>query len=234
MAERPVFIVNVTGSNLVAAKFVEFQWFAGMSVKQKQRSVESLHGAAENFANAKSILEISTKSPEELGVRLSAFNLSFTTVKQNRTLTVECAYQGSKVFKDGGPYIDIFEGTSRDAKRDERLISSGEIIGFRFFGNDWSLEPKTAFYDWLYISALRKNYDLSEKILNYSAFTDIEFNPQKSLNCQAYSAALFVSMTKRGIIAEVMRSPESFRDFSAQIPKGNHLISDKKQKALDI
>ena len=31
-------------------------------------------------------------------------------------------------------------------------------------------------------------------------FTDIEFNPEKSLNCQAYSAALYSSMVKNKIL----------------------------------
>ena len=37
-------------------------------------------------------------------------------------------------------------------------------------------------------------------ILNYEAFTDIEFNPEKSLNCQAYSAALYSSMVHNKIL----------------------------------
>jgi hypothetical protein len=37
-------------------------------------------------------------------------------------------------------------------------------------------------------------------MLQYQAFTDIEFNPEKSLNCQAYSAALYLSMVKNNIL----------------------------------
>ena len=37
-------------------------------------------------------------------------------------------------------------------------------------------------------------------MLQYQAFTDIEFNPEKSLNCQAYSAALYLSMIKNNIL----------------------------------
>ena len=56
------------------------------------------------------------------------------------------------------------------------------------------------FYSWLYFIALNQNKKLKTEILNYDAFTDIEFNPEKSLNCQAYSAALYSSMVKNKIL----------------------------------
>ena len=62
------------------------------------------------------------------------------------------------------------------------------------------LIPKTAFYNWLYINALLENPELAQKVLEYDAFTDIEFNPGKSLNCQAEAAALFVALNRQGLI----------------------------------
>ncbi len=210
MAERPLFIPAAEGPALVRTKHVEFQWFPGMAVSQKQKSVDSLHAAACKLPGISKVLEVSSKSREELGVALSAFNLSFTTVKHNRTLSVECAYQGSKVFEQGGPFVDIFGMTSREAKKDERLRSSGRLTGFRFFGTDWGLEPQTAFYDWLYINALKKQPSMTEQLLEYSAFTDIEFNPERSINCQAYSVALYISLHKRCLLEEATASKEAF------------------------
>jgi hypothetical protein len=181
-----------------------------MAVSQKQKSVDSLHAAALKLPGISKVLEVSSKSREALGVALSAFNLTFTTVKHNRTFSVECAYQGSKVFERGGPFVDIFGMTSREAKKDERLRSSGRLIGFRFFGADWGLEPQTAFYDWLYINALRKQPNLTEQLLEYSAFTDIEFNPERSVNCQAYSVALYISLLKRCVLHEATSSKAAF------------------------
>jgi len=210
MAERPLFIPATEGPALVKTNYVEFQWFPGMAVSQKQKSVDSLHAVACKLPGISKVLEVSSKSREELGVALSAFNLTFTTVKYNRTFSVECAYQGSKVFEHGGPYVDIFKMTSREAKKDERLRSSGRLIGFRFFGTDWELEPQTAFYDWLYINALKKQPSIAEQLLDYSAFTDIEFNPERSINCQAYSVALYTSLRKRCLLEESMSSKEAF------------------------
>ena len=210
MASRPVFIPSIDGPLLVKTQHIDFQWFPGMAVSQKQKSVSSLHSMAMQKLNIDSILEVSSKSLETLGVELSAFNLLFTTLKQARTLSVECAFQGSKVFENGGPYLDLFEKTSKEAKRDERLKSSGRITGFRFFGTQWETEPRTAFYDWLYLNALNKNPELADKLSGYSAFTDIEFNPEKSINCQAYSIALFSCLIKSNLLNEALSSKESF------------------------
>ena len=82
-------------------------------------------------------------------------------------------------------------------KRDERIKRS-DLKEFSFFGEKFTLEFD--FYSWLYFLALKQNKKLTSEILNYQAFTDIEFNPEKSLNCQAYSAALYSSMITNNIL----------------------------------
>ena len=211
MASRPIFIPSSTGPTLVHTKLIEFKWFPGLSASQKQKSVESLHSAAESQIPALSeVLEVSSKSKLDLGIALSAFNLTITTIKKNLTFSVECAFQGSKVFEEGGPYRDILGLSSREAKRDERLKSSGRLTGFQFFGTEWPLEPRTAFYAWLYINALKKHPEIASQLALYSAFTDIEFNPERSINCQAYSVALFIALEKRGLLDEAASSKASF------------------------
>src|SRR4051812_41600161 len=132
MAWRPIFLPRSDGKQLVFERYVEFQWFPGMSLKQKQRSVDALHTMAKERLGVERPLEISSKSDQETGVRLSSFNLRFTT-RSGRTLTVEAAFQGSKVFAGGGPYRDIFELPPMDAKRDARLKDSGALVAFSFF-----------------------------------------------------------------------------------------------------
>ena len=128
MAERPVYIPAGEGPALVQTKYVEFRWFPGMAVSQKQKSIDSLHAAARALPGIGNILEVSSKSRQELGVALSAFNLSFTTVKHQRTYSVECAFQGSKVFERGGPYVDILDMTSREAKKDEHETALRNLL----------------------------------------------------------------------------------------------------------
>lgn len=234
MAERPVFIPETQGPVLVRTRLVNFHWFPGMAVSQKQKSIEALHAAAIQALGISKILEVSSKSRDTLGVDLSAFNLMITTVKHQRTFSVECAFQGSKVFERGGPYADLLGKDSRQAKKDERLRLSGRLIGFKFCGVEWSLEPQTAFYDWLYISALNKKPDLVDKALEYSAFTDIEFNPARSINCQAYSVALFVSLAKRGSVDEAVSSKEAFLRVVEGAEVSNARQDDTAQGSLRL
>jgi type I restriction enzyme M protein len=213
MACRPVFKVSKYNNTnkFVDEIMFDFQWFPGFAVSQKQKSIIALHGkVSEQFHDAE-ILEISSKSQNEIGVKLSAFNLQITHKNTNEKFTVESAFQSSKVFEGGGPFIDIRFMDSRDAKKDNRLKNSGELKYFQFFNSKWGLEPKTAFYDWLYINALNQNRNLSKEIIKYDIFTDIEFNQKKSINCQARSAALYVSLYKMDLLDEVLESIGSYK-----------------------
>ncbi len=202
MASRPIFTPSLSGKLLVGTYNIDFQWHPGMAKSQSQKSIVSLHLKAMKEIGVDRVLEISSKSPNELGVSLSAFNLMIRTVKHQKEFSLECAYQASKVFERGGPFLDLLEAKSIDAKRDPRLNQHGRLIKFRFFGVDWGLQPRTAFYDWLYINALHKHPELAEQVLTYRAFSDIAFNPERSINCQAYAAALYVSLYERGLLTD--------------------------------
>jgi len=113
-------------------------------VSQKQKSIRSLHEAAEVRIKTNQILEISSRSEIQLGKQLSAFSLAFNLDDGTRT-TVECAYQGSKVFRNGGPYTDLYGLDSRAAKTDERMRRGDKLIAFSLAGQDWPIEPQTFF-----------------------------------------------------------------------------------------
>jgi len=201
MAIRPVF--KPTNSAPFTQKVeVEFQWHPGLAKSQAQKSIDSLHHAAHQDHHIENILEISSKSKSSLGIKLSAFNLSITYNKQS--MTVETAFQGSKVFSEGGPYHDLYESDSISAKKDPRISNSGELIGFKFFNLEFPLKPTTFFYDWLYLQALNQNQTLAEQIMLFDGFSDIAFNPKKSLNCQAKSAALYVALKREGTAPEAI------------------------------
>jgi len=214
MAKRPIFVPIINGKHLVLERYVDFQWHPGFAKSQKQKSIRDLHKMAFELYRVENPLEVSSKSEDPLGVQLSSFNLKFTTQK-GRTLTVETAFQGSKVFERGGPFIDMFDMKPKDAKRDERLRSNGRLLKFSFFGVDWPLEPKTAFYDWLYINALLKNLDLADRVTDIDGFTDIEFNPERSINCQARAVALYCALFHNGKLNEALASPEAFQGLYA-------------------
>lgn len=187
MAKRPAFFIQ---DGQVISKLYAFEWFPGFAISQKQKSIESLHNAiAETDMNA-SPLEISTKSTNALGVKLSAFHLKL------HNYTLENIFQSAKVFENGGPYLDLLEVLPKEAKRDTRLRNSGSLLSFRYQNEDFPIIPKTAFYDYIYIAAVKNMYSLDEikPITNYNYFTDIEFNPDKSINTQARTASILKLM----------------------------------------
>src|ERR1043165_7007543 len=104
MAQRPIYIANLDEGPLVRIRPITFQWFPGLSVSQKQKSIDALHAAAAQLAGIGKVLEISSKSRTPLGIALSAFNLPLAPAQEHGPC-VECAYQGSKVFEHGGPFV---------------------------------------------------------------------------------------------------------------------------------
>ena len=178
-----------------------------MAASQKRKNVAALHNEAVR-RGFKPLLEISSKSTRLLGRNLSAF--CQTLMLEGKTLSIESAYQGSKVFEKGGPFTDLYKASSRDAKKDERLRSSGRLIGFHYDGEDFPLSPTTAFYDWLYLNAIYRNRRWLRRLDRWAGFTDIEFNPERSLNCQARSCAIFVALQHRDELDEAMASFGSF------------------------
>lgn len=208
MAERPIFVPAPESSELVLEVFLPLKWNSGFAAVQKEKNIRALHEAA-SVAGYQDILEVSTKSDKQRGQHLSAFYLK-VKMEHIGEVPLECAFQGSKVFESGGPYIDLYCKDAREAKKDFRLRESGKLIGFEFDGLQWPLEPKTVFYDWLYANCIYEYREWATKLYRYGAFSDIEFNPSRSINCQARSIALFLSLMKRNQLDEAMRSPSNF------------------------
>ena len=199
MAKRPVFS-PISRVPYVDVYQPEFPWNGGFAASQKQKNIDALHEAFLARFPGRNPLEISSKSGLPLGVSLSAFNLRKTVPSLGISVPVECVFQGGKVFSGGGPFTDLYAVSPRDAKRDPRLKERGMLKSFYYEGETYPTVPGTAFYDWLYIKALLENPELSRQLTEFDAFTDIEFNPDKSINCQARAAALFVSLSRGGLL----------------------------------
>lgn len=210
MATRPIFIVEADGPAFVRVQSVDFTWHAGMARSRKQMSMRSLQAAAQTLHPDARLLEVSRMSDTSLGEQLSAFNLTLHHPDHDEPVPVECAFQSSKRFERGGPFLDLLSALPIDAKRDSRLQASGHLTGFRFLGEDWPKDPPNAFYDWIYVNALHRHPELASAILRFDIFTDIAFNPEKSINCQARAVALYVALTRRGALESALASRGEF------------------------
>ena len=228
MAKRPVFTVSTAQPYFVETR-IDFQYFSGFALVQQQKSIGSLHQAYLLCNPNHKLLEISSKSENELGVQLSAFNLMIEP-KDKKAFSVEGAFQSSKVFEFGGPYLDLRYLPPREAKKDPRLKNSGQLMRFEYSKKTFELNPTTFFYDWLYIHSLNLQPNLAEQLSDFDAFTDIAFNPEKSKNCQARSAAIYVSLFREGILEKALESKESF----LEVVYGTVSQSDTAPKQLDF
>ena len=179
----------------------------------------------------------------ETGKALSAINLMYEDTETGRLFSVENWFQAAKVFgRDGreyGPYPELL--TVRTPKRylnefldqrtaaqyeDDELfqrvqseIRGSDLVRFELWGKEFPLVPRSCFYDFLYAKALYqdRNADLAARLCDYRVFTDIMFNPgtgkRRKYNTQARSCAIFVSLTKRGLIDDALFDIESFIDL---------------------
>ncbi len=215
MATRPYYrpLEKTVGCKTVESW--QFEWHGGFAMSQKQKNVVALHEAIHLAEPEANILEISSKSLQPLGVSLSAFNLKFQ--HGDAMCSVESVFQASKVFDGGiGPFPELYSHDSREVRNFVKEHAQWHsLLAFELDGVRWGLEPRTAFYDWLYIRALMANPELAEGVREFNAFTDIEFNPAKSINCQAAAAALYVSLCRNGKLEEAMSSREAFLSLHA-------------------
>ena len=198
---------------------VNFDWFPGFALSQKRKSQISLH---KNFLQTypdEKVLEISSASLYSLGSRLSAMNLSKQT-KEGLT-TVESAFQSSRIYGKGenevGPFHEYLFLPGKDCKRKVKELSQG-MISYRYLFDDMEFYAPahhiSLFYDFLYLNALceDKNHDTADMLLSegYTAFTDLA---TRSLNCQARSAAIYVSLVKNGLIDRIKGYDSYFNLF---------------------
>jgi hypothetical protein len=210
MATRPCYRPLNPFVGCAIVESAPFKWIGGQALSQKQKNVVALHDAIRKIDPTARLLEISSKSLQELGVKLSALNLKFKY--RGAECSVESVFQASKVFEGGiGPFPELYSHDSREVRKFVQEKSEGHrLVAFEFDGIRWDLEPKTAFYDWLYIHALLANPQLAEEVKEFDAFTDIEFNPNRQINCQAAAAALYISLCRTGKLEEVMSDRNLF------------------------
>ena len=205
MAVRPVF-VPLQRAPFFRPVEISFEWHGGFAVSQSQKNIRAIHEGFNRIYPNVPVLEISSKSWQEHGKDLSAFHMAKSVGEEK--ICVESLYQAGKVFRNGGPYLDLPKRKPKEAKRDTRLKTSGPLISYYFDGQRFPLNPTSMFYNYLWLNALLENPELANVVLQYGAFTDIIFS-SNSVNCQAAAAAAFVSLHKLGLLEQV-KSVETF------------------------
>lgn len=169
MATRPIYISTGNINNPFMEDNINFQWVPGYSYVNKCRRRDSLKREIAKKYDIEKWIEISSISDKDIGKKLSALNLMITLTNDNK-YSVETIYQNSKIYKDNA------------------------IVGFKFRNTEFENNPYGMYYDYIYMVALYQNKEYHELIKNYYFFTDLFFNPNKSLNTQARAIAIFKTL----------------------------------------
>ena len=229
---------------------ITFEWHLGMSWQQKQKSSKSMLEQLE--LQGYNPIEISRRSEDmEFGVQLSAFNLKINNKNVENIFQAykvfndggpyydllevdpksaknDCRIQTKDSKKPCQTYNVAYK--NKEFFTDENICDycrtrqDRELIRFESKKAKWAKEPKSMFYDAIYIAALLQNKQLSNKLVEFNAFTDIEFNqktPYATLkgpfNCQARSCAIYSTLKQAKIsdveITDIIQSPERMKEL---------------------
>ena len=223
MAKRPLFI-PLDCTPYVQSMSVEFQWHGGFARSQRIKCIQGMHQSIKKTGWPGEILEISSASEQTFGQQLSAMNL-MVSLEHNGTIITQCVetiYQSAKVFGNVGPHPEWLTLTGQETKKKVKEVtkSHGAATAFEWNGRRWSGAAVESFYSWIYIQGLMQLENGLQQLSAFSGFTDVYFNPKKTVNCQARTAAQTVQLWKLGLLEDLMESPEAFENFCQKNPSG--------------
>ncbi len=220
----------------------------GTSALRKTAKMANSASLAETYSrNAQDarILEVSSKSTEPLGIKLSAMNLNIniSIPKGNEwqltTMKVETLYQASKVFKDSGDHPEWYSLNGWEAKKAAAALhKKDQLAGFRLNGENYSLADGSMFYNWIYARAMcsTKNSELVKELKEggWNAFTDIE-SRRGQYACQAEALAIYTALARSGRLGEAMKNMNAFKTAVNSLRRGNgNMISREQAQTLGI
>jgi hypothetical protein len=74
------------------------------------------------------------------------------------------------------------------------------------------------------LKALSQNPVYAKMLMRFEGFSDIHFNPEKSINCQPRATALFVALEKKGALKAVLKD----REFYFSIINNTQIAKEEK------
>lgn len=252
MATRNVYYLNHNHDMKMMP--VNFRWQSGWNRQAKQMSAHNLHQGFLNKHPQAKLLEISSVGKNKIGVQTSAMHLNVytsnpakhglrtSTVNSNGKpygkFKVENVFQAGKVFQGQTPEQHqqstqrILNMNPVQAKHTTKAMNSrSQLKGFKMFGHQFPLQPKTDYYDYVYMHGLAQHPKLGKQIASHNAFSDFFAVPGKTINTQSKSCTLFTSLVKKhgwNGMKKVLNNKKLFTqaeqkaDLSLKMPN-NHL-----------
>ncbi len=206
MAVRKVYI-SLAAYPYAKEISVTFPW----SNKSKQQNVQAVLDSFHDVYPDVSALEVSLAASRPEGIHAAAMKLPLHLDAMEQDVPVGIVYEASKVFENGGPYVDLLQCSRQKVQKDPRLQQSGKCIRYCLQGTEFSMEPHPyAFFNWLYGCALRQNPEKTDDILKYRAFSDLDLgSTKKDRNSPARAAAVYAGLAAAGKL-DCLDSYEAF------------------------
>ena len=196
------------------------------------------HALMEQSAPQGRVLEISTRSADADGRRMSAMSLRVAGAGGGR-VALESAYQAAKDF-GAGPEVRIealdgFDAKRRSKERAAKMAGAGcELAAFTRGGIHWPAATGTAFYDRLWLEGALDAYGdrLGEVLRPHLGFSDCFFRPGPARACQAAaaaSAAVLLEKLKRRPDPLLERALETAGGYAAWRGVETEVIEDRME-----
>ena len=169
------------------------------------------------------VLEISSRSGETMGKRLSAMYLP---ARGYADVPVESVYQGGKDHGRGpSPAIAAMRSgfAAKQREKARAFVQGAGIEAFHVGGHRFDASTGTAAYDYLWarsaVRALGGPAAAAKALSAYDGFSDVFDRPGKSMACQAQAAAVLrIALNEakrdgplsagRDALPDVLRDPE--------------------------
>ena len=126
-----------------------------------------------------------------------------------RRVNIDFTFYNGFSFQQKQRCIRSLHRSYREVTGNDRILEVGSL--FQWSEENSPINPPTYFFDWLYVNTLHQNPELAEEVVKYKAFTDIEFNPARQINCQAEAAAIYVGLRNSGKLEEALKDKDAFR-----------------------
>ncbi|MBE6752769.1 MAG: hypothetical protein E7559_00195 [Ruminococcaceae bacterium] len=230
MAERSVFLIK-NCYPFYEEVIVPFPWFGGFALAQKQRNALSLKMNLEAACPQYNVCEISSGSLDPVGRSLSAMSLS-KRMSDGTVVVMESAFQSSRIYcvpQTGeviGPFPELLGLDGRACKKTVKEASCGlHSCEYMFDGMSFPTPDfhPSLFYDYLYINALMEpeNAEVAENLRRsgYNAFSDLA---TKSLNTQARSCAIYLSLCENGLLEQAADYDSFMKLFRVDLTAPNY------------
>ena len=186
-------------------------WFTPLDRSPFVQEHHDANGPPENLR----VLEISSRSQQPLGRRLSAMFLK----DADSGKPVESVYQASKCYgNEGGPAERVLDNGFDAKQLDRDRCKTGRLRGFEQKDMFWPANTGTQFYDRLWMRGAR---EADVGATDFDAYTDMFHRRGKALACQARTMAMMQGMIRADrldTIDDPMRFSETMDEAFALEP----------------